>query len=60
MLDYQTQQYRLFPQLALVFAIAFTGIYIRQMYHAVIRDINAGDVCEQAENGWGDEMSDVL
>ena len=42
-LDYQTQQYRLFPALARVFAIAFTGLYIRNMYFSVMGDINAGD-----------------
>uniref|UniRef100_A0A183BLR8 ACOX domain-containing protein n=1 Tax=Globodera pallida TaxID=36090 RepID=A0A183BLR8_GLOPA len=42
-LDYQTQQYRLFPQLARVYAIAFTGIYIMDMYKSVIANINAGD-----------------
>ncbi|KAI3417498.1 hypothetical protein GPALN_013220 [Globodera pallida] len=42
-LDYQTQQYRLFPQLARVYAIAFTGIYIMDMYTSVIANINAGD-----------------
>uniref|UniRef100_A0A914MNE9 Acyl-coenzyme A oxidase n=1 Tax=Meloidogyne incognita TaxID=6306 RepID=A0A914MNE9_MELIC len=43
-LDYKTQQYRLLPVLAHVYAIAFTGLYINQLYHTVIGDINAGDV----------------
>ncbi|KAL3084073.1 hypothetical protein niasHS_009206 [Heterodera schachtii] len=42
-LDYQTQQYRLFPQIARVYAIAFTGIYIMDMYKSVMANINAGD-----------------
>jgi len=49
-LDYQTQQYRLFPALARVFAIAFTGLYIRKMYHTVIEDIKAGDVRKSLPN----------
>ena len=51
MLDYQTQQYRLFPQIARAFAFALAGISIREMYHQVIGNINS--------NGDGDGGGNV-
>uniref|UniRef100_A0A915D7C2 Acyl-coenzyme A oxidase n=1 Tax=Ditylenchus dipsaci TaxID=166011 RepID=A0A915D7C2_9BILA len=43
-IDYQTQQHRLFPQLARTFAFFFAGAYIRELYNSVMKGIGAGDV----------------
>ena len=42
-LDYQTQQYKLFPLLASAYAIWFTGMKIREIYFTVTYDIMQGD-----------------
>lgn len=38
-LDYQSQQHRLFPQLARSFAFLFAGYATRQVYARVLKDI---------------------
>jgi acyl-CoA oxidase len=42
-LEYQTQQWRLFPQLARSFAYLYAGNFIRDLYLRVMKDINAGE-----------------
>jgi acyl-CoA oxidase len=41
-LDYRTQQYRLFPYLAASFAIRFTAIWLWKMYSDVIAELEEG------------------
>ncbi|XP_020787000.2 peroxisomal acyl-coenzyme A oxidase 1 isoform X1 [Boleophthalmus pectinirostris] len=48
-LDYQTQQYKLFPLLATAYAFTFVGQYISQTYHRITGDINHGDFSELPE-----------
>jgi acyl-CoA oxidase len=43
-LDYQTQQYRILPQLARAFSFCLTGLKTRQLYFKVMEDIKRGDV----------------
>jgi acyl-CoA oxidase len=42
-LDYSTQQYLLFPQLALAFALHFAGQYCEKCYFEYIEQFRAGD-----------------
>ncbi|XP_053184699.1 peroxisomal acyl-coenzyme A oxidase 1 isoform X2 [Scomber japonicus] len=42
-LDYQTQQYKLFPLLAMAYGFTFVGQYMNQTYHRITGDINQGD-----------------
>ncbi|CAJ0596334.1 unnamed protein product [Cylicocyclus nassatus] len=48
-LDYQTQQYRLLPQLARTFAFLFTGQAVKNIYMRVQKDMAKGKVDEMAE-----------
>uniref|UniRef100_A0A665XAA0 Acyl-coenzyme A oxidase n=1 Tax=Echeneis naucrates TaxID=173247 RepID=A0A665XAA0_ECHNA len=48
-LDYQTQQYKLFPLLATAYAFIFVGQYMRKTYHRITGDINQGDFSELPE-----------
>ncbi|XP_075946949.1 peroxisomal acyl-coenzyme A oxidase 1-like [Anarhichas minor] len=48
-LDYQTQQYKLFPLLAMAYAFTFVGQYMSQTYHRITGDINQGDFSELPE-----------
>ncbi|XP_037545806.1 peroxisomal acyl-coenzyme A oxidase 1 [Nematolebias whitei] len=48
-LDYQTQQYKLFPLLATAYAFTFIGQYMTQTYHRISGDINDGDFSEMPE-----------
>ncbi|XP_072318611.1 peroxisomal acyl-coenzyme A oxidase 1 isoform X1 [Eucyclogobius newberryi] len=48
-LDYQTQQYKLFPLLATAYAFTFVGQYMNQTYHRITGDINQGDFSELPE-----------
>ncbi|XP_067353702.1 peroxisomal acyl-coenzyme A oxidase 1 isoform X1 [Channa argus] len=48
-LDYQTQQYKLFPLLAMAYAFQFVGQYISETYHRISEDINHGDFNELPE-----------
>ncbi|KAM3623509.1 uncharacterized protein V6R79_012045 [Siganus canaliculatus] len=48
-LDYQTQQYKLFPLLATAYAYAFVGKYMSETYQRISGDINAGDFSELPE-----------
>jgi acyl-CoA oxidase len=43
-LDYQTQQYRIFPQIARGVAFRLSGSYIIQLYMQTMKDIKNGDV----------------
>ncbi|KAM7418966.1 hypothetical protein PAMA_016198 [Pampus argenteus] len=48
-IDYQTQQYKLFPLLAMAYAFNFVGQYMNQEYHRITGDINQGDFSELPE-----------
>ncbi|KAF4797346.1 peroxisomal acyl-coenzyme A oxidase 1 isoform X1 [Turdus rufiventris] len=48
-LDYQTQQYKLFPLLATAYAFHFVGAYIKDTYHRISGDISTGDLSELPE-----------
>ncbi|KAJ8264118.1 hypothetical protein GJAV_G00145380 [Gymnothorax javanicus] len=48
-LDYQTQQYKLFPLLATAYAFYFVGQYMNRTYHRITGDINQGDFSELPE-----------
>lgn len=48
-LDYQTQQYKLFPLLATAYAFHFVGAYIKDTYRRISGDINDGDLSELPE-----------
>ncbi|XP_029006509.1 peroxisomal acyl-coenzyme A oxidase 1 isoform X1 [Betta splendens] len=48
-LDYQTQQYKLFPVLAMAYAFTFVGQYMTQTYQRITGDINEGDFSELPE-----------
>ncbi|XP_050775276.1 peroxisomal acyl-coenzyme A oxidase 1 isoform X1 [Gopherus flavomarginatus] len=48
-LDYQTQQYKLFPLLATAYAFHFVGAYMKMTYHRITGDINEGDLSELPE-----------
>ncbi|CAN0312650.1 unnamed protein product [Lampetra fluviatilis] len=48
-LDYQTQQYKLFPLLATAYAFQFIGAYMRATYMRISGDINQGDFREMPE-----------
>ncbi|XP_039357178.1 peroxisomal acyl-coenzyme A oxidase 1 isoform X1 [Mauremys reevesii] len=48
-LDYQTQQYKLFPLLATAYAFHFVGAYMKTTYHRITGDINQGDLSELPE-----------
>lgn len=49
LLDYQTQQYRLFPELAKVYAFLFAGYHLRQIYGEISTQIQKGDVDQLPE-----------
>ncbi|XP_033833318.1 peroxisomal acyl-coenzyme A oxidase 1 isoform X1 [Periophthalmus magnuspinnatus] len=48
-LDYQTQQYKLFPLLATAYAFSFVGQYMTETYYRISGDINQGDLSELPE-----------
>ncbi|XP_015254596.1 PREDICTED: peroxisomal acyl-coenzyme A oxidase 1 isoform X2 [Cyprinodon variegatus] len=48
-LDYQTQQYKLFPLLAMAYAFTFVGQYMTEIYHRISEDINRGDFSQLPE-----------
>lgn len=48
-LDYQTQQYKLFPLLATAYAFHFVGAYIKNTYQRISGDISDGDLSELPE-----------
>ncbi|KAF7655667.1 hypothetical protein LDENG_00052720 [Lucifuga dentata] len=48
-LDYQTQQYKLFPLLAMAYGFTFVGQYMHQTYHRITGDINQGDFSKLPE-----------
>jgi acyl-CoA oxidase len=43
-LDYKTQQYKLFPYLAAVFALKFAGMWLLNMHTEVISEVEGGDL----------------
>lgn len=55
-IDYQTQQYKLFPLLAMAYAFNFVGQYMNQTYHRITGDINQGDFSELPEVLSGDTV----
>ncbi|XP_036426043.1 peroxisomal acyl-coenzyme A oxidase 1 isoform X1 [Colossoma macropomum] len=48
-LDYQAQQYKLFPLLAAAYAFTFVGQYMSNTYHRITGDINQGDFSQLPE-----------
>ncbi|XP_053309460.1 peroxisomal acyl-coenzyme A oxidase 1 isoform X1 [Spea bombifrons] len=48
-LDFQTQQYKLFPLLATAYAFQFVGSYMSQTYHRITGDIQQGNLNELPE-----------
>ncbi|KAK5926447.1 hypothetical protein CgunFtcFv8_022018 [Champsocephalus gunnari] len=48
-LDYQTQQYKLFPLLATAYAFTFVGQYMRETYQRISGDISDGDFSQLPE-----------
>jgi acyl-CoA oxidase len=50
-LDYRTQQYKLFPYLAASFAVKFTAIWLWNMYNEVISELEGGDLERLPEVG---------
>ncbi|XP_071767690.1 peroxisomal acyl-coenzyme A oxidase 1 isoform X1 [Centroberyx gerrardi] len=48
-LDYQAQQYKLFPLLATAYAFHFVGQYMNTTYHRITGDISQGDFSELPE-----------
>uniref|UniRef100_A0A8C0JW49 Peroxisomal acyl-coenzyme A oxidase 1 n=1 Tax=Canis lupus dingo TaxID=286419 RepID=A0A8C0JW49_CANLU len=48
-LDFQTQQYKLFPLLATAYAFQFVGAYMKETYHRINEDIGHGDLSELPE-----------
>uniref|UniRef100_A0A8C3AZS0 Acyl-coenzyme A oxidase n=1 Tax=Cyclopterus lumpus TaxID=8103 RepID=A0A8C3AZS0_CYCLU len=48
-LDYQAQQYKLFPLLAMAYAFSFVGQYMRRTYNRISGDITQGDFSELPE-----------
>ncbi|PAV65318.1 hypothetical protein WR25_13044 isoform H [Diploscapter pachys] len=48
-LDYQTQQHRLFPMLARSFAFIFTGVETRKLYYRVLQELDKGKVSNLAD-----------
>lgn len=48
-LDYQTQQYKLFPLLATAYAFTYVGQYMKDTYQRISGDITAGDFSELPE-----------
>ncbi|XP_063816635.1 peroxisomal acyl-coenzyme A oxidase 1 isoform X1 [Pseudophryne corroboree] len=48
-LDFQTQQYKLFPLLATAYAFQFVGSYMNQTYHRITGDIHQGNLSELPE-----------
>ncbi|XP_078081425.1 peroxisomal acyl-coenzyme A oxidase 1 isoform X1 [Mustelus asterias] len=48
-MDYQTQQYKLFPLLVTAYAFRFVGSFMREMYHRITGDMNDGDYSQLPE-----------
>uniref|UniRef100_A0A672HU91 Acyl-coenzyme A oxidase n=1 Tax=Salarias fasciatus TaxID=181472 RepID=A0A672HU91_SALFA len=48
-LEYQTQQYKLFPLLATAYAFTFVGQYMKNTYQRISGDISQGDFSELPE-----------
>ncbi|XP_056406303.1 peroxisomal acyl-coenzyme A oxidase 1 isoform X1 [Hyla sarda] len=48
-MDFQTQQYKLFPLLATAYAFQFVGSYMNQTYHRITGDIQQGNLSELPE-----------
>lgn len=48
-LDFQTQQYKLFPLLATAYAFHFVGAYMKETYHRINEGIGQGDLSELPE-----------
>lgn len=44
LLDYQTQQYRIFPEIAKSYAFYFAGTYLRKIYENISAQVSQGDV----------------
>ncbi|KAH7697627.1 Protein ACOX-1 b, partial [Aphelenchoides avenae] len=48
-LDYQTQRWRLFPQLARAFAFLFAGNSVRELYYSVFKNVNDDQISVLAD-----------
>lgn len=44
LLDYQTQQYRLFPQIAKSYAFSFAGVYLQRIHDDISNRVLRGDL----------------
>ena len=44
MIDYQTQQYKLFPQIANAYAFLFSGTRLRNIYFSTNSEIQQGNI----------------
>lgn len=56
-LDYQTQQYKLFPLLATAYAFSFVGQYMTNTYQRINEEINRGNYSELPEVQTGMKLS---
>jgi len=48
-LDYQTQQMKVFPAISSAYAIFFTGFTLRNIYQEILSSVEAGDTSRLAE-----------
>ena len=48
-LDYQTQQMKLFPAISSAYALFFTGLSLREIYMQILDEVQSGDVSRLAE-----------
>lgn len=48
-LDYQTQQMKVFPAVSSAYALFFTGLSLRQIYTQILSEVETGDVSRLAE-----------
>ena len=48
-LDYQTQQMKLYPAISSAYALFFTGLSLREIYMQILDEVQSGDVSRLAE-----------
>lgn len=48
-LDYQTQQIKVFPGISSAYALFFTGLTLRRIYQQILGEVQSGDVSRLAE-----------
>ena len=59
MIDYQTQQYKLFPLIASAYAFLFSGAELREIYFRTNSEIQQGNVDMLPEVSECDMLPDV-